>query len=186
METVLAGQKALSNSVFVLSEPPLALNVGSSSLTLPKGGFVALPISVSNFDFGDNVTVTISGLAKYEYVTDTLDDTTFGGTSVTLSADEVNSGVQLHSTYGDSGRPVNALTVTAANSTLGETAETPSAQTITVTGAPATTPVDTALALLTQYAAAGFNSQRSSGGYMTTPVSDTLFDQAPLLTKPAN
>src|SRR5260370_108976 len=98
MEIVLAGQKALSNSDFVLSEPPLALNVGSSSLTLPKGGFVALPISVSNFDFGDNVTVTISGLAKYEDGTDTLDDTTFGCNSITLTDDEVNSRMQLRPT----------------------------------------------------------------------------------------
>ena len=68
--------------------------------------------------------MTISGLAKYESVTDSLDNKTFTGSSVTLTAAEVNSGLLLNSTYSGSGHPVNTLTVTAANSTPGETPET--------------------------------------------------------------
>src|SRR5262249_54955021 len=76
MEIVLSGQKTLSSSDFVLSEAPLTLAVSNHSLSVTAGGNVTLPITVSNFDFGDNVSVTISGLAKYETVTDTLDGKT--------------------------------------------------------------------------------------------------------------
>jgi hypothetical protein len=136
MEVVLAGQKSLSPSNFVLSEAPLTLSVTNHSLSVTAGGNVALPIVVSNLDFGDNVAVQISGLAKYETVTDTLDGKTFSGSSIVLTAAEVNSGLSLHSSYTGNNHPVNTLTVTATNSSPGETSETIAAQTITVTDPP--------------------------------------------------
>src|SRR5262249_25645300 len=110
----------------------------SPALTLPAHGWVSLPISVAAVDSDDTISVTISGLTKYETITDSLDNITFRPRhgSITLTAAEVNSGLTLNSTYGGSGHPVNTLTVTATNSTTGE-AGTSAAQTITVTDPPA-------------------------------------------------
>ena len=122
MEVVLNGQLGLASKNFVVSEPPLALTVSSSSLYLPAGGSVALPISVSPVDLDDTISVSISGLASYEFVTDNLDHTTFNGGktgSVTLTAAEVNSGLSLNSAYTGTGRPVNTLTVAVSNTTPG-------------------------------------------------------------------
>ena len=117
-------------------ETPL-LTLGSNALTVNAGGSVALPISVAPFDADDTVSVTISGLAGYETVTDNLDQTTFSGNSITLSAAEVNSGLALHSSYGGSDHPVNTLTITASNTRAGEVA-TSAPQSIVVTDPPAT------------------------------------------------
>jgi hypothetical protein len=111
MEVVLAGRLNLTGGDFVLSEAPLALSIASRAIPLPAGGGVPLGIGVSGFDFGDAVSVTISGLASYETVTDNLDHTTFSGGhagSVTLTAAEVNSSLTLNSSYTGSGQPVNA------------------------------------------------------------------------------
>ena len=85
----------------------------------------------------DTISVKISGLTKYETVTDNLDNTTFRPRhgSVTLTAAEVNSGLRLNSTYGGSGSPVNTLSVTASNATPGETG-TSATQSIMVTDPP--------------------------------------------------
>jgi hypothetical protein len=141
MKIVLNGKLSLSSSDFVLSEPPLTLPP-STSLLLPAGGSASLPISVSGMDYGDVVSVVISGLTSYESVTDSLDHATFGGTktgSVVLTAAEVNSGLTLNSSYAGSGQPKNTLTVTATNVTPGETSEASPPQTITVTDPPSTT-----------------------------------------------
>jgi hypothetical protein len=86
---------------------------------------------------GDNVNVNISGLPKYESISDNLDGNTFSGSSVTLTAAEVNSGLSLSSSYRGHGRPTATLTVTATDST--GTPITSAAQTITVVDPPATT-----------------------------------------------
>jgi hypothetical protein len=83
---------------------------------------------------GDNVTVNISGLPKYETITDNLDHNTFRGRSVTLTAAEVNSGLTLRNSYGGSGHPTATLTVTATDHT--GTPVTSAAQTITVVDPP--------------------------------------------------
>jgi hypothetical protein len=170
-------------------EPPV-LTITSNALTVNAGGSVSLPISVAAVDSDDMVSVKISGLKKYESITDNLDNITFRPRhgSVTLTAAEVNSGLTLNSTYSGTGQPVNTLTVTATNSTAGETG-TSAAQTITVTDPPAnsSTNVDgvTAAALLAQFGAAGFQGGTNSGGPVGAPPSqapsteDTLF-----LTKP--
>jgi len=93
-------------------------------------------VSVTEFDSDDTASVTISGLTSYETVTDKLDNTVFSGSTITLSAVEVNSGLTLHSSYSGSGHPVNTVTVMATNTTAGEQATTP-AQTIRVTDPPA-------------------------------------------------
>jgi hypothetical protein len=63
-------------------------------------------------------------------------------------ADEVNSGLTLHSNYHGTGHPVNTLKVTASNAAE---AISSAAQTITVTDPPATT--GDKIALLCQYMA---------------------------------
>jgi hypothetical protein len=138
MKIILNGQLNLTPRDFVLSEPPLSLNVGSNTLTLPARGSVALPITVSPVDLDDTVAVKISGLASYETVTDNLDHTTFSGGksgTVVLTQAEVNSGLTLNSSYAGTGKPVNTLTVTASNTTPGELATTQS-QKIKVTDPP--------------------------------------------------
>jgi hypothetical protein len=138
MKIILNGQLNLTPSDFVLSEPPLSLNVGSNTRTLPARGTVALPITVSPVDLDDTVAVKISGLASYETVTDNLDKTTFSGGksgTVVLTQAEVNSGLTLNSSYAGTGKPVNTLTVTASNTTPGELATTQS-QKIKVTDPP--------------------------------------------------
>jgi hypothetical protein len=96
----------------------------------------------------------------------------------------VNNGLTLHSTYSGRGQPVNQLTVTASNTTAGETA-TSTPQIITVTDSPAGSGLpnayslsdlmaqfsaqnhglDHAVALFNQYMA-GFPEQH--GGQITT------------------
>jgi hypothetical protein len=181
------------------------LTINSQALTVNAGGSISLPIGVTAVDSDDTISVKITGLTKYETITDNLDHKVFRGRSVTLTAAEVNSGLTLNSTYGGSGHPVNTLTVTASNSTPGETG-TSAAQTIKVTDPPAGstssdgTPTLGAppawggnagllAALLTQYAAAGFQSESKSGfggGVITTtPKSESPFDHNdPVLTKP--
>ncbi len=86
---------------------------------------------------GDNVTVNISGLPRYETITDKLDGKTFSGSSVTLTAAEVDSGLSLSSSYKGHGHPTATLTVTATDNT--GMPVTSAAQTITVVDPPATT-----------------------------------------------
>jgi hypothetical protein len=94
-------------------------------------------LGVSAPNAGDNVTVNITGLPRYETITDNLDHKTFSGSSVTLTADEVNSGLTLTSNYHGHGRPTATLTVTATDNT--GTPMTSAAQSITVVDPPATT-----------------------------------------------
>ena len=103
--------------------------------TVSAGGSIPLGVQVTPADADDAVSVTITGLTSYETITDNLDQTIFTGGSVTLSADEVNSGLTLHSSYGGTGHPVNNLIVTASNTTPGEAAA-PATQTIVVTDPP--------------------------------------------------
>jgi hypothetical protein len=127
---------ATSSPTSPIVDGPVVLSIAHHSVSVPAGGTVALPIRIAEFDSDDTVSVTISGLASYETVTDKFDDTVFSGSSITLSAAEVNSGLTLHSSFSGSGHPVNTLTVTATNTTAGESATTPP-QTIRVTDPPA-------------------------------------------------
>jgi len=111
--------------------------VANQALSVSPGGSVSLGLGVSVPHAGDNVTVNISGLPKYETITDSLDHKTFSGSSITLTAAEVNSGLSLSSSYRGHGHPTATLTVTATDAT--GTPVTSTAQTITVKDPPATT-----------------------------------------------
>ena len=113
------------------------LTVTDHSLSVSPGDKVSLGIGVSVPNASDNVSVTISGLPKYETITDKLDGKTFSGSSVTLTAAEVNSGLTLNNSYQGHGHPSATLTVTAHDAT--GTPITSAAQTITVKDPPATT-----------------------------------------------
>ncbi|QOG18224.1 heparin lyase I family protein [Bradyrhizobium sp. SEMIA] len=114
------------------------LTVADNTLSVSPGGSVSLGLGVSVPHVGDDVTVKISGLPTYETITDKLDGKTFSGSSITLTAAQVNSGLSLSSSYGGHGHPTATLTVTATDST--GTPITSAAQTITVKDPPATTP----------------------------------------------
>jgi hypothetical protein len=123
--------------------PPTAqvaptLTVANQSLHVSPGGRVSLGLGVSVPNVADNVTVNISGLPNYETVTDNLDHKTFSGSSVTLTAAEVNSGLSLSSSYRGQGQPTATLTVTATDHT-DTPAMTSAAKTITVKDPPAMT-----------------------------------------------
>ncbi len=135
------GASATSAATASVSDPAPTLTITNPALFVAAGGSVSLPIGVSGFDSDDKVSVKIAGLPVFETITDALDNRTFSGSSVTLTAAEVNSGLTLHSTYAGSGQPVNILTVTATNTTVGESA-TSSAKTITVTDPPTASRAD--------------------------------------------
>jgi hypothetical protein len=170
------------------SAPPApTLTIGSAALTVAAGGSISLGVQVSPGDANNVVSVTVGGLASYETITDSLDQTIFSGTSVTLSAAEVNSGLTLSSSYTGSGQPVNNVTLTASDSTPGG-AVTSTPQTIVVTDPPITSPsaasilpvnvapalapssYSTFAALLDQYMAAS-SSQGAAGTSLTALVS---------------
>jgi hypothetical protein len=125
------------------------LSLSNTALTVPAGGSVSLGAHVTPFDADDAVSVTISGLTSYETITDGLDPSVFSGSSVTVSAAEMNSGLTLHSSYTGSDHPVNSLTLIASNTTSGEAATTP-AQTIVVTDPPVQTIIATDLRTIVQ------------------------------------
>jgi hypothetical protein len=83
----------------------------------------------------DDVTVNISGLPRYETITAGDGNTFTGGSSVSLTAADVSSGLTLNNSYHGRGRPTATLTVTATDKTTGLTSP---AQTITVKDPPAT------------------------------------------------
>jgi len=118
------------------------LTVADSTLSVTgRGGTVDLGVNVTTTDPNDAVTVNITGLPKYETITDKLDGQTFGGKNITLTAAQVDSGLTLQSNYRGGGHPVATLTLTATANDPSTGAITTSApQTITVTDPrPATT-----------------------------------------------
>jgi hypothetical protein len=145
------------------------LTIANHSVGVSKFGSASLPITVAGVDSDDTLFVTIKGLTKYESITDTLDHKIFTGSSITLTAAEVASGLTLKSAYTGRGTPTNTLTVSASNTTTGEAATSVS-QTINVTVGSTTIAhagADTgsaqtaaqSLALLTQFLAGGFGPQ---------------------------
>ncbi|WP_198026707.1 FG-GAP-like repeat-containing protein [Bradyrhizobium sp. ARR65] len=127
-------------------EPPAL--TAPSSLTVPAGGSKPMGITASPIDSDDTVSVTISGVPLFESITAPSGDTVTsqlvhgGGKGDTLTftvsapVGQSISGLTLNSTLPGNGHPVNTFTVTASNSTSGETG-TSAAKTITVTDPPA-------------------------------------------------
>ena len=122
-----------------LPEPPV-LMIADPSLPVTAGGSVALGIAVTPVDSDDTTFVTISGVPQgFENIiaNNGGQPVSHHGSNYTFTEAEVNSGLTLVSSYKGHGQPVNTLTVTASNTTAGETG-TSAAQTITVTDPPAT------------------------------------------------
>jgi len=110
------------------------LTVADHSLWVAgRGGSVDLGTTVTTTDSNDVVTLNITGLPKYETITDKLDGQTFRGNNITLTAAQVDSGLVLHSYYRGGGHPTATLTLTASakDPTTGAVA-TASPQSITV------------------------------------------------------
>ncbi len=173
--TDTAGNPVTGTSASALvNDPPPTLTIPITSLNVNAGGSVALPITVAGFDPDDTVSVNISGLPKYEQITDNLDNKTFTGKSITLTAAEVNSGLTLTSTYKGTGQPVATLTVTALNTTAGETSKS-APQTITVTDPPLATSGTTAtLDSIAQRSDAGLVTLPAQAGYRSVDAFNNL------------
>jgi hypothetical protein len=110
------------------------LTIADHSLSVAgRGGTVDLGTKVTTSDSDDAVTVNITGLPRYGTITDKLDGHTFRGSNITLTAAQVDSGLELHSYYRGGGHPTATLTVTASakDPTTGAFS-TASPQTITV------------------------------------------------------
>ncbi|MCC8960341.1 hypothetical protein H8B02_45170, partial [Bradyrhizobium sp. Pear77] len=163
-------------------EPPTLM--APSSRTVPAGGSTQMLITASPADSDDTISVTISGVPHFESITAPSGDTVtsqlvHGGgkgdtrtfTITAGAAGQAISGLVLNSTFPGKGHPVNTFTVTASNSTSGETG-TSAAKTITVTDPPlagsagelnASAPGHFA-ALMNQFMAAGFHNDHYGAG----------------------
>ncbi len=124
------------------------LSITNPSLNVTAGGSVALGITATPVDSDDILSVQISGLPSYETITaptgNTVSSQQQGGTTtwtITESSSTTGApltGLTLSSSYTGTDHPVATLTVTASNTTSGETANS-APQTIMVTDPPATT-----------------------------------------------
>ena len=175
------------------------LTITNTSLTVTAGGSVPLGITATPVDSDDTISVKIGGVPTYETVAAP------GGDTVTssLQADGTNTwtvtegasttgapltALTLSSSYTGSDHPVATFTVTASNTTSGETA-TSAAQTMTVIDPPAVTAgggpsasprgatvastpnlgqIDRLVALMDQFTAAGFHEDQTGAGAITS------------------
>ena len=158
------------------------LSIANNALSVTAGSTVGLGVSVTTTDPNDVVTVNITGLPRYETITDNLDGRTFRGKNITLTAAEVDSGLTLRSTYRGSDHPVATLSLTAiaTDPATGMVASS-TPQTLTVTDPPAATTTTAAaasahqsFALLNQYLAGGFESGRQDHGLIAAAAAQTV------------
>lgn len=182
-------QTAVAQVAIEPAEIP-TLAIANTSLDVTAGGSVPLGITATPADSDDTVSLKISGVPTYEAITAPSGNTVTSslradGTNpwtVTESASTAGApltALTLSSNYTGSDHPVAAFTVTASNTTPGETA-TSAAQTITVTDPPATSggagaassphagPIDRLVALMDQFAAAGFHGHHTGAGAITS------------------
>jgi hypothetical protein len=162
-----------------------ALTISSNSLTVQAGGSVSLGITATPVDSDDQLSLSISGLPSYESITAPAGNTvtsslqsngtyTWTITEGASTTGQPLTGLTLSSSYTGTDHPVATFTVTASNTTSGETAASAS-QTMTVTDPPADSSgggavslpgptaigwpqghIDRLTALMDQFAAAGF------------------------------
>ena len=156
------------------------LTISSTSLTVQAGGSIALGITATPVDSDDKLSLTISGLPSYELITAPAGNTvtsslqsdgtyTWTITEGAATTGTPLTGLTLSSSYTGTDHPVAIFTVTASNTTPGETA-TSASQTMTVTDPPAAASssagpaigsslgnIDRLAALMDQFAAAGFH-----------------------------
>jgi hypothetical protein len=127
-------------------EAPI-LTIASTALTVQAGGSISLGITATPIDSDDSLAVVIAGVLSYEAITapsgDLVSKALQSSGTYTWTISETSSttgkpltGLTLASTYTGAGNHVAPLTVTASNTTRGETANSPS-QTIAVTDPPA-------------------------------------------------
>ncbi|KRR10818.1 hypothetical protein CP49_22130 [Bradyrhizobium valentinum] len=146
-----------------VTKPVLAIADNTLSVT-GRGGSVDLGVKTATTDPNDRVTVNIRGLPRYETIT-TADGQTFRGNNITLTAAQVNSGLELHSYYPRGGQAAATLTLTASakdpvsgavtsaapqsitvtNTRSAATTTTTSTQTNTVTNPPSSTSTSASL-----------------------------------------
>ncbi len=175
-----------------LSETPTL--TAPSSLTVTAGGSAPLGIVLTAADSDDTLSVSISGVPAFESVTAAgatptvteqiiKGNDTYTYTFSALPSADWNNGLILHSTFPGKGHPVNPLTVTASNTTTGESSTAP-ARTISVTDPPATTtPGYQDLGLLNQFLAAGFHEQDGIP-IVASSRAENNWGQEPFLTQP--
>src|ERR1700704_6474999 len=190
-------QTSVARVAIETAETP-TLAIANMSLNVTAGGSVPLGITATPVDSDDTISVKLSGVPTYETVTAPSGVTVTSG----LQADGTNTwtiaesasttgapltALMLSSSYTGSDHPVATFTVTASNTTPGETA-TSAAQTMTVTDPPAMTSdggpsasprggivastpnpgqIDRLVALMDQFMAAGFHEDQTGAGAMT-------------------
>ena len=164
------------------TEAPL-LTIANTTLNVNAGASASLGITATPVDSDDRISVKITGVPSYETITaphgDNVSRSSQGRTYtyvITESASATGTpltGLTLTSHYTGSSHPVANLTVTASDTTSGETG-TSSSKTIAVTDPPlstAPTSVHHAAALFTQFVAAGFGDDKSSVGQVASSLS---------------
>ncbi len=168
---------AASDSFTVnMATPPAAptLTIADTSLNVDGGGgTVKLGIGVTAPASATDVTVTMTGLRKYETISDGLGDT-FHGSSITLTGAQVDSGLTLTSNYIGNRNPVTTLSLMASDTMAGVTSNS-ATQTMTVTdpGTSSSHHHARELALLSQYMA-GDTSGGSRGALQTASAATEL------------
>jgi hypothetical protein len=191
-------QTSVAQVAIETAEVP-TLTIGNTSLNVTAGGSVPLGITVTPVDSDDAISVKITGVPTYETITAPSGNTV----TSSLQADGTNTwtitegtsaigkpltGLTLASQYTGTDHPVATFTVTASNTTSGETA-TSAAQTMTVTDPPAMASVsepsasprggtvasipnpqqiDHLVALMDQFTAAGFHEDKTGAGAITS------------------
>ena len=191
-------QTSVAKVAIETAEAP-TLTITNTSLNVTAGGSVPLGITATPVDSDDTISVKISGVPTYETITAPSGDTvtsslqTDGTNTWTVTEGASTKGtpltaLTLSSSYTGSDHPIATFTVTASNTTSGETA-TSAAQTIAVTdppamtsgGGPSTSPrggivastpnlgqIDRLVALMDQFTAAGFHEDQTGIGAITS------------------
>jgi hypothetical protein len=120
-----------------IAEPP-TVNA-PTTLTVHPGTTINMKINVSPVDKDDTVSIRITGVPKYETITAGPGETvTRQGSTYTITSKTPGASIAdltLASSYKGKGSVVNTFTVTASNTTSGETA-TSVVHTVSVTDPP--------------------------------------------------
>jgi hypothetical protein len=174
-----------------------------SSLTVSAGQSIPLGIVINPVPSSGTISVTISGVPKFESITAadgttatiTKQSTTYTYEFSNLPSDDLDNGLILTSTYKGTKHPKDTLTITVSDTADGQT-DTASAQTIKVTDPPAGSTSSTQatgsgqqtpdLALLCQYTAAGFATtpDPGAGSPVTYATAQDTSGAPNLLTNP--
>jgi uncharacterized repeat protein (TIGR03803 family) len=192
-----------------VAEVPSLMITGN--VTVSAGGSKPLGITASPVDSDDTMSITIKGVPSYEKITagpgeTVTTNTAKGKTTYTITSTTPGAAITdltLTSTYTGKKSVMSTFTVTASDTTSGETATSVS-KSVTVTdppilatneniiggqllgGAPPTSPpgLDHVVALFSQSIAAGFSDQPQHGVLNTNPLSQIVTNQEQFLANP--